>query len=456
MVKTVIAGLFFILIMVNPGIAQKIIFEEGTWTEALAKAKQENKLLFVDACTSWCGPCRRMEREVFTRPEVEQYYKARFVCYQQDMEKGAGPEMKKRYNVEAYPTFLFLDGEGKLIFKLVGYHRSWDFLRETEKVKVYARYGGWEAVKLACDSGVIGTDFWKAYSELAAPEEMPVILKQWMPAMSDEELFSMQTVSLFDKVDYNYDLFLRIVKGLVKGYNPIFQIMHIPVFQKKMAEYLGESIREGNKTRFRELMELKEVLEQIPDIVHRKDIYVCWNQESLLKASPEFLHLCYDQQNRTNEIEFKKLLPVYMERLMASEPLDSLSKELLHKEKEVIVDTQNFAKSAAELMGRYDLMVNSIINWADYYRCISPWNKAIREQCTAWVDYACRVNPYHPEIPLKAALLWMHLGDKKKAVVCLEKAIEAQKKIRIPDKKGMENLQNRLNEIRSSKGSGLY
>ena len=35
-------------------------FEDLTFKEALAKAKAENKLVFMDCYTSWCGPCKKM------------------------------------------------------------------------------------------------------------------------------------------------------------------------------------------------------------------------------------------------------------------------------------------------------------------------------------------------------------------------------------------------------------
>ena len=37
--------------------SQGIQFETGSWKEVLQKAKQENKLIFVDLYTTWCGPC---------------------------------------------------------------------------------------------------------------------------------------------------------------------------------------------------------------------------------------------------------------------------------------------------------------------------------------------------------------------------------------------------------------
>ena len=45
-------------------------FEELTFQEALEKAKAENRWIFLDAYTSWCGPCKMMAEKVFTRAEA--------------------------------------------------------------------------------------------------------------------------------------------------------------------------------------------------------------------------------------------------------------------------------------------------------------------------------------------------------------------------------------------------
>ena len=50
------------------------------WKKVIKKAKKEKKLIFVDCYTSWCGPCKMLAKDVFTRDEVADYFNANFVC----------------------------------------------------------------------------------------------------------------------------------------------------------------------------------------------------------------------------------------------------------------------------------------------------------------------------------------------------------------------------------------
>lgn len=101
--------------------AQGVQFHDQKWNEVLALAKKENKLIFMDAYTTWCGPCKMMVKNTFPDPAVGAFYNKNFVNVSFDMEKGEGLDIAKTYSVQAYPTYLIINGDGKLIHRGVGY-----------------------------------------------------------------------------------------------------------------------------------------------------------------------------------------------------------------------------------------------------------------------------------------------------------------------------------------------
>ena len=105
-----------------------IDFFHGTWAEALAKAEKEDKIIFVDAYASWCGPCKRMAKNVFTQDEVGAFYNKNFINMKLDMEKAEAKDFRKKFSVEAYPTLFYVDYDGSLIAKVKGGQKVESFL----------------------------------------------------------------------------------------------------------------------------------------------------------------------------------------------------------------------------------------------------------------------------------------------------------------------------------------
>ncbi|MFT4685287.1 MAG: thiol-disulfide isomerase/thioredoxin [Neolewinella sp.] len=103
-------------------------FVEMPFDELLVMAKKENKVIFIDAYTTWCGPCKMMAAKVFPDAKVGEVYNERFINAKFDMEKGEGPGLAQRYSVMAYPTYLFVDGNGDIVHKGIGYIPQEEFL----------------------------------------------------------------------------------------------------------------------------------------------------------------------------------------------------------------------------------------------------------------------------------------------------------------------------------------
>lgn len=100
---------------------QGIRFEHGSLQEALEKARKEEKAVFVDCFTSWCGPCKMMSDKVFPDKQVGDYFNPRFVSIKIDMEKGEGKELAREWKVNAFPTYLILNARGEVVYTSRGY-----------------------------------------------------------------------------------------------------------------------------------------------------------------------------------------------------------------------------------------------------------------------------------------------------------------------------------------------
>jgi thioredoxin-related protein len=134
MKKMILAITLFASIGVMAQTAEKgMKFEHDlTWKAILAKAKKENKFIFIDAFTTWCGPCKVMAKNIFPLESVGDFYNANFinVKVQLDTTRNDNAEVVRwysdahnimvNYNVQVFPTYLFISPDGKLLHRAVG------------------------------------------------------------------------------------------------------------------------------------------------------------------------------------------------------------------------------------------------------------------------------------------------------------------------------------------------
>lgn len=110
-----------------------IVFRKDAFADVLKESARTGKLVFIDCYTSWCGPCKWMEKNVFVNDTAAKYYNATFINYKIDMEKGEGPELRKRYGVQVFPTYLFLNSKGELVHKATSRMELAEFIDEGKK-----------------------------------------------------------------------------------------------------------------------------------------------------------------------------------------------------------------------------------------------------------------------------------------------------------------------------------
>lgn len=140
---------------------RSVEFEHTEWKKVLNKAKKENKLIFVDCYTSWCGPCKMMAKDVFTQDHVADYFNANFVNYKVDMEKGEGPTLKPDWKINAYPTFLVINSKGEVIHRVVGAYGADEFIEYMKEAQSEEK--NFAALQKAYEAGQRDGEFMFSY-----------------------------------------------------------------------------------------------------------------------------------------------------------------------------------------------------------------------------------------------------------------------------------------------------
>lgn len=108
--------------------------KETTHETVLLEAKTKNKLIFIDFYTTWCGPCKWMDSNVFADAEVATLFNKKFVNYKVDAEDFDGVNLALKYRVDAYPTLVFTDQNGNVLHRIEGMIPKESFLQVVEDV----------------------------------------------------------------------------------------------------------------------------------------------------------------------------------------------------------------------------------------------------------------------------------------------------------------------------------
>lgn len=111
--------------------------KEGTkFAEAVAQAKAEKKMVFLDCYTSWCGPCKMMARDIFPQKKVGDFMNSKFICIKIDMEKGEGPSLTQKFQVSAFPTFIIFNSDAQEIGRFLGGSDADGFIDRVKKASI--------------------------------------------------------------------------------------------------------------------------------------------------------------------------------------------------------------------------------------------------------------------------------------------------------------------------------
>lgn len=114
-------------------------FRDLAYTAALEAARAEQKLVLIDFFTTWCPPCKKLDKETWPDPRVAKWLSERTVALKVDAEEDA--DLARLYRVEAYPTIVIAKADGTEIDRLIGFLGPEEFVTEVEaRIERAARF----------------------------------------------------------------------------------------------------------------------------------------------------------------------------------------------------------------------------------------------------------------------------------------------------------------------------
>lgn len=260
--------------------ASGIEFFPGTYSEALEKATVEEKLVFVDVYTDWCGPCKLMDLNVFTDPQVGGYFNERFVAIKRDQEAEAfdGPELAGPNEVTELPTYLFIGANGEHVHKGTGYFEPAAFIRLGEAA-LHGVVDRFSALRARYKAGERDQPFVRSY--LAEAENLPLMgartregwlfryelrqaYEEYLEGIDTKELINAEDFSLLARylakaqwhdplvqfVARNYDAFVEVAPESRVAFLLLESIKHS----------VGETARKGDASYSRYIDKLDGIL----------------------------------------------------------------------------------------------------------------------------------------------------------------------------------------------------
>jgi thioredoxin-related protein len=118
-----------------------IKFIEGLgWDEIQAKAKKDNKYIFVDCYATWCAPCKKMDKDIYPLNMIGDAINKKFIAVKVQMDSTDNDEdhirlfypvarqLEKDYKISGLPTYLFFSPDGKIVHKDMGQKKAQDFI----------------------------------------------------------------------------------------------------------------------------------------------------------------------------------------------------------------------------------------------------------------------------------------------------------------------------------------
>lgn len=411
--------------------AEGIKFFEGSWKEILAEAKAQNKPIFIDIYTTWCGPCKQMSKNIFPLDNVGEKFNSLFINYKIDAEKGEGIELAKKYNVEAYPTYLFVDANESLLYKSIGSMPAEKFIAEADlaiaSLKDEKPLSTWDKEYA---EGKRGADFLLAYMEKRSKMKMSnaEVLEEYLKTQPVEELSSDKNLVLM--VDNAASIESKAFETLMQNKEKIMNARgdkRFINFSVRMSNIVRRTAAKAIKNQDKALIEkCIEVNKIIYDNPLMSELAEKVNADIYMK----FYKVAKDKDN------FWQTASTYIDKYVMSKSVESIKKiddgryekfiQAYRASKRDSTKDEHF-KEVQKMMSKMEANgVAGELNNAAWSATELFDDKETLEKVATWLERALLVSKQAYILDSQAHLLFK-MGKKKQAIEVEKEAIELAK-----------------------------
>jgi thiol-disulfide isomerase/thioredoxin len=256
--KKIIVLIALLVIGLENVVAQEgIRFTDLSWKQTLAKAELEDKLIFIDAYTDWCGPCKWMAKNAFTDEDVAAVMNKTFICKQIDMESDFGKKFDEVYEITAYPTLFFINADGDIVKRSVGALDAQQLLSLAKMVADPTLSPTYQ-LKVKYDAGDHSEELMEEYFQAVKDEDVTadtnivnaysaVLLKKYQENKTKESQEKYIEFSILNGVDITssiVDNYIQKIenKNLIDRTPFITFYFYVDDFQHPLATYFAKNI----------------------------------------------------------------------------------------------------------------------------------------------------------------------------------------------------------------------
>ncbi|MFY7909889.1 MAG: thioredoxin fold domain-containing protein [Emticicia sp.] len=421
-----------------------IRFTEGSWADILSEAKKQNKLIFIDIYTTWCGPCKLMSAKVFTDTNVGEKFNESFINYKIDAEKGEGIELAKNYAITAYPTYLFVNSSGELVYRALGAMPADKFITEADKaISTGKNYKSSSELEKAFKEGRRDPDFLYEYMKRKSlnGSESSVLLDEYLAAIPTSLYKTEKVLALIAE-----NIGTIESKAFVILRDALDRYLNMTTSQQK---YVLNGISKAKRNTFKKAVDSRDkaLLERLIDAV-RATSY----SEAGFEAEEKQFRLEYAKITRDGD-NFKKIATKEAAKLMGKTSEDLVA--------ETQLKIMNFkegakAKNLDETTPQFKMILDNLTDNAQkttsfqlneyawgYVQMINTPKDL--EEALKWSERAIELVESPANLDTYANLL-SKLGRKKEAIKAEKRAIKLAKK----EGGDTKDLQQTLKDIKRS------